>query len=660
MTTAASTVKRLAGWIQTCGVFFMAAGLLLAWSAAGFVFLRGWSHFSPWVFAGFFAYAPVAGFAVFALRWIDWKGGTKLFLPILLGASLAIQIGVVVSTNPDWTGSIDAGLFRHFLDRLAEKGYAPETLQKLSRFYDYPLWTRRAAPLHLVLRIWSGPHFVRAMQATQALLLTLSLALTWRLAFLLFGRRVAFWASSLQFVMPYQWMACLDMNHHVTGVFYYLCALWILAEWFRPRPPAGWRTWGLALGAGLLLPLMGLGGYMDKIYAVSVFLTLAFLRIGGKLNARQTLRATIGLLVWPVLAGAILLAPLARRIDESNMHRLASPLGYVGSGWAPESGGEYSGTCVQLDVLTPLENKNSALGSLLASHAAYRPEAIAFRLLPAKIVKFFLLGYASGSEELLAQNDARAAADLAKGARTAFLLGALPLMAWGAMLLLPLLGGLKRFYFILPCVLFSGGIVALWEISPRYSGYVQPFLFMLAALPLAWTSRRQRLLRAARRPALAAFITCFAAFALAVGGLYGARPWLRRQAFEDVRKWTVANGREKAVSPARAPLELLLLPDGESGNPIWGPVQFPPAPDRPGQMRFYALADDDSPRPPPGARLVTDYATADGRLVQTNSFPGFVQFDYPPGLAGSLTWRTIPPLPTPLRIGYVSFADGKR
>lgn len=660
MTTASSIAKRLAGWLQICGVFFIASGLMLAWGAAGTVFLRGWHRFSPWVFLGFLAYAILAGAAIFVFRRLYRKGGPRLFLPVLLGASLAIQIGIISSTNPDWTGSIDAGLFRHFLDRLAEKGYAPDTLEKLSRFYDYPLWTRRAAPLHLALRIWSGPHFVRVMQLTQALLLTLSLALTWRLALLLFGRRVAFWASTFQFVMPYQWMACLDMNHHVTGVFYFLCALWILAEWFRPRPPAGWCRWGLAFGAGLLLPLMGLGGYMDKIYAVSVFLTLAFLRIGGKLGNGQTIRAAIGLLVWPVLAGAILLAPLAHRIDRSNVHRLASPLGYVGSGWSPESGGEYSETCVQLDVLTPIEDKNTALGALLASRAAYTPGTIVGRLLPAKIVKFFLLGYASGSEELLAQNGAVPAADLAKGARTAFLLGALPLMAWGAILLLPLLGRLRRFHFILPCAIFCVGIVALWEISPRYSGYVQPFLFMLAALPLAWASRRRRLLRAAKRPVFAALFTGLAAFGIAAGGLYGARPWLQRHAFEDLRKWTVAGGQAKSISPALEPLELHLLPRFDEGKPAWGPVLLPPAPDRPGQLRFYVLADGNAFRLHPGMQLVAEYATAQGHLVRTCTPPAFVQFDYQPGMPGSLKWRSIPPATAALRIGYASFADGIR
>lgn len=655
MNSAPAWPQRFAAWIQSCGVAFLGTGMVLAWGGALAVFAGSAPSASAWVAVGFLAYAVVAGIGIVVLRRIHRQWGSSRFLWVLMGASLAIQLGIAFSSDPNWIGPVDAGLFRQYLDRLATSGYSPEVLSTMSGQYDYPLWTHRALPFHLAIRMVSGAHFVRAIQTFQALLLTASLFFTWRIARILFGRQTAFWAATFQFLMPYHWIACLDLNHHVTGVFYFAASLWILAEWFRPSGSAA-RSFGLAVAMGALVPLLRLGGGMDRIYAVSLAATLVLLRLGGQIGTGRTIRSAIGLLVWPLLVSALLVSPLSRRIEEANLHRLSSGMaGFMARGWMPETGGEYSATYEQIDVMTPLPDKQSTQIQILVSQACYNLRTLLFRLFPTKMAKFFLLGYASSAEEMLSINGSVRAAAAAKGARTAYLLGVLPLMAWGAVLLLPRLRKMRRIHIVLPCVVYAGGIVLMGETSPRYSIYILPFLLMLAALPLAWAPRRRRFVRASRRPLVLAALSLGVAFALASVLLAALRPWLRQRAFADLRAWTSLGPAPVSVPPTLAPMEFHLNPRSEKDVWTWGPVQLPPAPDRAGILRFYVLAPDQPLLRGQRIALTTEYAAPDRTHVQTNLVPGRIDIPYRPGKPGTIQWKTDHPVPFPLRVGYAFF-----
>ena len=653
MKSPASPAARFAAWAQACGLAFIIGGLVLAEGAAAWNFaaklIAGPS--AGILLAAGLVYLLAAGAGLAGLHGLWKRCGHGPFLWTALGVSLLIQWGAILAADSKWEWTGDSRIFQSYLTALSETGYAQATLEQLSPNYDYRVWTKRALPFYYALRVASGDRFVLAAQVFQALLIALSLALADRIARRLFNRRVAFWAVSLQLLMPFRWFICLDLNHHVLGGFYFLAGLWILVEWLRPdRRPL--RAWSLAIGAAVLLPLMRLEGGIDTVFAGATLLVLLLAWAAGRLDAPQTLRSAAALLALPMLAAALLVTPLAHRIDRADRHRLESgAIAFMARGWAPETGGEYCNVYETIDVLTSPADKKTVQAAILASQAFYNPRALAGRLLPTKIAKFFLLGYASGAEEMLAHNGARRAAALAEGARTAFLLAVLPLMAWGGGLLLPLLCRTRRLPVVLPCSILCATYVLLGETSPRYSFYVQPFLFMLAALPLAGSPlRRRRLLRAARRPGLVAAGSLGCAFLLAAGSLAAARPALGRHALRDLRTWS-GPADAKILPATLAPFEIQLSPRVESGGTTWGTIRIPALSPPPRFLSFYAIPDG---APSGFLRGATLLATS-GTRTQTNSLPGRIRMEYPPSGLGEVEFRSPARLPFPLRIGYATY-----
>ncbi len=642
-------------WLQAGGVLFLAMGLLLAWGAAAVNFAgkirSGEANGMVWL--GFAGYGLLASVLAAGLAWLRRRRGDRVFLGTALGLALLVQFGAIWAADARWAWTGDAAIFRHYLNVLAENGYAPETLGDLSQHYDYRVWTRRALPFYYALRVAAADRFVPAAQFFQAVLIALALLLSWRLARRFFGKRAAFWAVSFQSLMPFRWFICLDLNHHVLGGFYFLVGLWVLAEWFRPERRL-LQTAGLAATAAVLLPLMRLEGGIDVVFAGAVLLVLLLAWLAGRQNARQTLRSAVLLLALPLVVSSLLLAPLARRIEQADRHRHESgAIAFMARGWAPETGGEYCGTYETIDFLTARADKKSVQASILASQAFYNPRVLLVQLLPVKIAKYFLLGYASGAEEMLAQNGARRAQALAEGARTAFLLATVPFMVWGGWLLLPLLRRNRRLPLVVPCALLCATFVLLGETSPRYSFYVQPFLFMLAALPFALPpQRRRRLLRAARAPGLLAAGTLAGAFLLLAVVLAVVRPALARVALQDMRTWSAASGAETAAGPATlAPFEIRLLPRAEAGGTTWGAIRLPALAPPPRFVSFYALPDGAPSGLLRGAPLVVESADR----TQTNSLPGRIRMEYPPSGLGEIRFRSPAALPFPLRIGYATY-----
>lgn len=635
-------------------MLFLLAGLLLAWGAAAVNFagkIRS-GEAGGLVWLGFAGYGLLAAASAAGLAWLRRCHGDRVFLGAALAFALLVQFGAIWAADARWEWTGDAAIFRHYLTVLSENGYSPETLGDLSQYYDYRVWTRRALPFYYAIRVTAGDRFVPAIQSFQALLIAFSLALAWRIARLVFGRRVAFWTATFQLLMPFRAFICLELNHHALGGFYFLLGLWLLAEWFRPgRRPL--QTAGLAATAAVLLPLMRLEGGIDVVWLGATALVLLLAWLAGRQTAGQTLRGAVFLLALPMLASTLAVDPVMDRIDRADRHRHeVGAVGFMARGWAPETGGEYCGTYELVDYLTPRAVKKSVQAAILASQAYYNPRVLLASLLPIKLAKYFLLGYASGAEEMLAHNGAERARALAEGARTAFLLALLPLMIWGGWLLLPRLRRNRRLAVVVPCALLAATYVLLGETSPRYSYYVQPFLFMLAALPIATKPRRRRQwTRAAVRPGLAAGAALGGVWLAAATALAVARPALGRAALSDLRAWPAAAGAALDVPATLAPFEIRLVPQIASGGTAWGPVQVPALSPAPRTVVFYVL-----PEGMPSALVRTatlEVATAAG--TQTNSLPARIRLEYPPAGMGAISFRSPAVWPHPLRIGYATY-----
>ena len=190
------------------------------------------------------------------------------------------------------------------------------------------------------------------------------------------------------------------------------------------------------------------------------------------------------------------------------------------------------------------------------------------------------------------------------------------------------------------------------ETSPRYSFYVQPFLFMLGALPLAWRGQRGRLLlRSARIPGLAAAASWLGMLLLAAGLLWTSRPWLRNHALQDMREWKVTPPSGSSPLPATlAPFEIQLTSAGAA--PAWGTIHLPLSADQAADITFYLL---------PVAGLSASHGTPAILRRQTSRGPEEEKLVLPARVTLSLNAgdsksfellsRSSPP-PFPLKIGY--------
>ena len=655
MIVRSPAANRFVTWLQTCGLAFILLGMFLAWSAATLHFVGNW-HSEPaigTILTGALLYGLLAGSGLLAAKWLFRRFGPRRFLWGILTLSLLLQLGIIFAADSQWQWTGDASIFHQYLTTLSQKGYSADTLGELSRHYDYRVWTRRAQPFYFALASWTGAHFVIAVQVFQALLLTLSLALTWRIARLLFGIHIAFWAAMLSVLMPFRWFICLDLNHHILGGFYFLVGLWLLAEWFRPRRPTGTR-WACALGAALLLPLMRLEGGIDTVFSGAILVTVLLTFWIGRQTLRESVLALAALLLLPMCISLWTVAPLTGRIDAADRyHHESGPIGFMARGWAPETGGEYCGTYETIDYLTERDDKVAIQASILASQAFYNPTVLLLRLLPIKMAKYFLLGYASGAEEMLVRNGALRPAHLAQGARTAYLLAVVPLMLWGGWLFLPRLRRPRWLALTLPCSLLCATYVLLGETSPRYSIYVQPFLFMLAAHPLALPAARRRWLsRAACKPALWAAASLAVALAMAATILWAARPALSRWTLQDIRTWTpTPDTRPLRVPATLAPFVVHLRPIPAADGTAWGGLRPPPLSPPPPAISFYAFMPTAPSAQLRGAQLLVQTSLG----IQTNSLPARIRMPYPSSADGEIRLRSDTRLPQPLRIGYVTY-----
>lgn len=577
------------------------------------------------------------------------------FAGIVLVIYFLVQVALILAGGRrlHWQG--DAALLNHYVQTLSAHGYAPDTLSSLSDAYDYRVWSRRALPFYLLIHRAAGGAFQAAVQGFSALVMTMAAWLTWRLAMVLWGPRVAAIALVLHVVMPWRLFTHLDLSHHVLGSFYYTIGIWILVEWHQPRCTRIQRT-GLALASFILLPLMRLEGGIDFVLAGAVALTLLVAWAMGQSTTGQTVRAMAVLLVLPWLAAGLLVGPLDARLDAADpYHYDTGILAWSTRGWSVDTGGEYFGNYEQVDTLTPLERKKEMMFRIIASQVFYNPAAVAFRQLPIKATKFFMAGYASGFEETLRANQLHRLHQLHVGARTAYLLLLLPLAIGGAFVFLAWIRRREALYFLLPCAVLAGAYVVFGESDPRYSVYLHTYYFLSAGAFIAWLrespgparQRGWRLIQQAIRPSISLLLI----FGVWVMAVYALRPWLNSVALWDMRQVTVDNNRPLPVTSTLAPFEIHLPP--ATRGPTWGILQLPSHVT--GTFSFYILpmAGLSASR---GTPILLRQETAEGWQDRLLSLPARVVLDIHPGDSGrvELQAATDPP-PFPIMLGYATY-----
>lgn len=645
-------------WVQSCAVLAIALAMGLSFAAAtARLGLRIFKEDQAGlVLLGIAAYLLLAGVAAAALRFAHRRLNPSGFVAGVVSTYFLVLIAGVFSggSRLQWTG--DAALLHQYVQTLAERGYSAETLAPMSDAYDYQVWSRRAVPFYILIHRIAGDAFPAAIQCFNALVMALAALLTWRLAFLLFGVRAAAYALALQVLMPWRIFTHLDLSHHILGGFYYTLGVWILVEWHRPNRSLR-QFAGLALAAGILMPLMHLEGGIDFVFAAAVGGTLLLAWLMGKSSIGKTAAAFAALLVLPLLSASIFIGPLDDRLDEADRHHYDSGiLAWSTRGWSIETGGQYNGKYEQVDILTPPDLKRRTMRQLIASQVYYHPAAIAFRQVPIKATKYFMAGYASGFEEILNRNHLHILGPLYIGARTAYLLLLLPLAIGGGFLFLVWFRTREGLFFLFPFAVIVGAYVIFGESDPRYSVYFHSYFFLAAGAFLVWIRspaaepkiRGRQLVSAALVPALSLLLL----FALWSAAVFAVRPLLKKVAVWDMRQASVQGNAPLTVSATLAPFEIHLPPSRTA--PTWGKIQLPPGAGQAVEFSFYLL---------PMAGLSASHGTpvllrrqtARGMEETPLRLPARVTLALAPADARSfeILSRSIPP-PFPLSIGYAS------
>ena len=452
-----------------------------------------------------------------------------------------------------------------------------QSLGALSDQYDYRVWTRRAHPFYLPLRKVAGEHFALATVCFQALLSVLPLFFVWRMASVLLGRKTAVWATILQTVFPFKWIACLELNHHLLGGLYFTAGVWAIVEFFLVRH--GWRgkAWLCAV-ACILVPLMKFEGGIDWVYGVSTWVVVCGLLVAKKLDFFGGAVSLAGLWLLPLLVAEAWVGPTVERIDAADFHHLESgAVAFMARGWVPETGGEYARSHELIDCLTPQNLKKGVQARLLLSQLAYNASEVVFRLFPTKLAKFFLVGFAAGAEEMMNANGALTWGEAAKGARILFLLVFLPLVVWGGLSWMPQAGQCRFWPFLAPCVLLAAAYVCTGETSPRYSIYIHALLFVLAGYGAVRLETRQGLSCGWAKESLPAAGTVASTYMMvAVFVIFVAAPKLVPISCLDARAWPGEGETFARPHPrSREPFAVELLPRAAGGETRWGPLPLP-------------------------------------------------------------------------------------
>ena len=382
---------------------------------------------------------------------------------------------------------MDRAFFVSFVSRLAADGLSSAGIGELAHsIYDFYSFFPRAFALGLPIRLLVGES---AMVPThQWVCLVLALLSTWMVYELLrfvMGDRMARMASGLHLLFPLRNIVFLDFAHQVPGEFTLLLGLMSILGAMRAKR-AGLRwLWILGLGGSLLLGHLLVGVDILIVGIGGGVVVLGWGAFPAPLRRRNVR--------W-VLCSALLAGGLGQAFTSWQNRMAPFPLssgqpGFMARGWSFRGGGEYDGWLEMVDREAPPGVKAPLMRAYVGSQIRNQPARVFAQLLPLKAVKYFLPGFASGSEQALEAGGHGMAADCMIGARISYAVFLLAAVVLGC---LRSGNGMesKGLFFCL-FVLGSACVAQILggETSPRYSFHLHFLLLAVAAQGLDFQRR---------------------------------------------------------------------------------------------------------------------------------------------------------------------------
>ena len=386
----------------------------------------------------------------------------------------------------------DHGIFLDFVNRLARARFGVEELVRLSASYDYYIWVSRGFPfLHLLARVFPE-HHVFVATCLNAFLQCVTVLLADRIAArLLVPRSVRRAGAVLLAGIPFHWWQMLEYGHHILSTCL-LAGVTLSAMKMGESEKVAIRvSWSVLIGILLAVLSLQLGvdqlGFFFAAFAAGV----AMLSRRGDVQslrgiARQGTAVILGLAISVCIWLPAKQGYFRWQASFDEHHHSSGVLGFMARGWSFETWGEYDGRYEQMDKLTPTAEKRDSMMALVLSRIREQPVAAFGVLLPVKVAKYGLIGFATTAEDSLAAYGRPFEVRLFRWLRLLFA----PLFLLFALMAVVRAGAagesppgqlLPSLYFLAACGIFT----LMGETSPRYSIYVQPFMAMLAAVGVA-------------------------------------------------------------------------------------------------------------------------------------------------------------------------------
>jgi hypothetical protein len=405
------------------------------------------------------------------------------FVLCLAGITLALKL-VWIAWHSGYPQLADHAIFLDFVNRLASSNFSPATLRELSGSYDYYIWVSRGMPFqHLFAQLAPEGHVVWAQVFNAVIQACTLLALHGVAGRLMLPPSTRRLSVILYATIPFHWWQVLEYNHHIYSTFLMTVLVWIVLRLGQTAS----RWWVAALhgtGIGAVLFALALQVGVDQLALIFVGLAAVWALIHIKSVGRAGAVGRLGL----ILVIAVGMWGIGKRsyfdwqasFDE---RRLSSGVaGFLARGWSMEKLGEYDGRFEQLDRITPAGENLELMLAVPVSRLADQPLASFAQLLPAKVAKFGLIGFATTAEDSLKMFGRPREAEIFRSLR---LLHAPLFLALVLVALLHAGCGIGNpSCWLLPVVLVLAGcgvFAMMGETSPRYSIYVQPYLALLAS-----------------------------------------------------------------------------------------------------------------------------------------------------------------------------------
>ena len=461
------------------GLWLVFWGAGLAVLAAGFQHLHGEGAAIVLLGAGM---EGVLAWAMFALAGKWERRFQKRHWPVFLMMASALLKIPALSVMKTYVQVMDRGYYLSFVQRLAAEGVSLSSIGDMARsVYDFYSFFPRSFALALPVRLMVGE--AATVPVHQGICFVLAVLSTWmvyEILRFLFDESVARRASLLHLLFPLRNITFLDFAHQVPGEFILLLGLLSLLRIMQPGGALRLLAWGVGLATSLGLGhlLIGVDGLVWCLGGGLLALAWRSVPVPGRLRRVGWMGVSMAL----ALAAIQFFSAWQRQVAPAPLS--SGQPGFMARGWSFRAGGEYDPWLEVVDREAPPAVRGPLMRAYVRSQIVNAPLRVFGRLLPEKAVKYFLPGFASGTEQALAAGGHRWGALLFTGARVFFAAGLLAAMILGCLRVKSEKDSRGTTFCLLYLGVFGLIQVLLGETSPRYAFYLHFLMLGVAACGL--------------------------------------------------------------------------------------------------------------------------------------------------------------------------------